>query len=49
LGGYGLARRERTDFIDKMVAFAVHDARAEAVESGITLETSATDGAYPYA
>jgi hypothetical protein len=47
--GYGLARRERADFVDKMVAFAVHDARAEAVNSGITLETNTTDGGYPYA
>jgi hypothetical protein len=28
-----VARRDRRDFVDKMTAFAVHDARAEAVSA----------------
>lgn len=36
LDGYGLPHRERPGFVDKMITFAVHDARAEAVESGVT-------------
>jgi hypothetical protein len=34
--GYGLARSERGDLVDKMIAFAVHDARAEAVSHQVT-------------
>jgi hypothetical protein len=40
LDGYGLPRRDRDDFTDKMIEFAVHDARAEAVLAGITEETT---------
>ncbi len=50
LDGYGLDRRDRGDFVEKMITFAVHDARAEAISSGVTLETTGTtsvDG-YPF-
>lgn len=40
LDGYGLPRRDRDDFTDKMIAFAIHDARAEAVRAGITPDTT---------
>lgn len=40
LDGYGPPRRQRGDFVDKMIAFAVHDARAEAVRTGLTAETT---------
>lgn len=51
LDGYGLPRRDREDFIDKMIAFAIHDARAEAVQAGITEETisAVTPDGYPAA
>jgi hypothetical protein len=51
LDGYGLPRRERADFVDKMVAFAVHDARAEAVRCGVTADTTSatTPDGYPSA
>lgn len=49
LDGYGLPRRQRSDFVDKMIAFAVHDARAEAVRCGLTEDTTSatTPGGYP--
>ncbi len=49
LDGYGLSRRDRAGFVDKMITFAVHDARAEAVESGVapaSAQAIAADG-YP--
>jgi hypothetical protein len=51
LDGYGLARRQRGGFVDKMIAFAVHDARAEAVSYDVTPETTGgtSPGGYPYA
>lgn len=51
LDGYGLPRRQRGDFVDKMIAFAVHDARAEAVRTGLTAETTSatTADGYPSA
>ncbi len=51
LDGYGLARRDRDDFTDKMITFAVHDARDQAVQTGITEETTSavTSGGYPSA
>ncbi len=51
LDGYGLPSRERLDFVAKMITFAVHDARAEAVQAGVTPDTaSAVDaGRYPFA
>jgi len=51
LDGYGLPARQRHDFVDKMITFAVHSARAEAVESGVTPETTAgvTGTGYPFA
>lgn len=47
--GYGLPTARRADLVDKMIAFAVFDARAEAVEHGVGPETTsalAADG-YP--
>jgi len=51
LDGYGLPARERADFVDMMITFAVHSARAEAVEFGVTPETIAgvTGTGYPFA
>ena len=51
LDGYGLPASQRGDFVDKMIAFAVHDARAEAVQSGVTPQTTAgiTGTGYPFA
>jgi hypothetical protein len=51
LDGYGLPRRQRGDFVDKMIAFAVHDARAEAINSRVRPETvsGTSPGGYPYA
>src|SRR5215467_12379426 len=51
LDGYGLAGNERDDFVDKMITFAVHDARAEAVNYQVTPATTtgvSADG-YPFA
>jgi hypothetical protein len=51
LDGYGLPRRERGGFVDKMIAFAVHDARAEAVSAAVAPDTATamTPSGYPYA
>lgn len=51
LDGYGLPRRDRDDFVDKMITFAVHDARAEAVGAGVTPDavSAITPTGYPYA
>jgi hypothetical protein len=51
LDGYGLPHGQRGDFVDKMITFAVHCARAEAVEAGVTLETTTgvTATGYPFA
>jgi hypothetical protein len=51
LDGYGLPAAQRACFVDKMITIAVHSARAEAVESGVTPDTSAgvTDTGYPFA
>lgn len=51
LDGYGLPRRDRDDFADKMIAFAIHDARAEAVLAGISPDTASaiTPDGYPSA
>jgi phosphotransferase family enzyme len=51
LDGYGLPRRQRGDFVDTMIAFAVHDARAEAIRCSVTPETvsGTSPGGYPYA
>ena len=51
LDGYGLPRSDRDDFIDKMITFAVHDARAEAVNAGVTPDvvSATTPTGYPYA
>ncbi|MBO0776230.1 MAG: phosphotransferase [Actinobacteria bacterium] len=50
LDGYGLASRQRTGFVDRMITFAVHSARAEAVEFGVTPETAtaAASSGYPF-
>ena len=51
LDGYGLPRRDRDDFVDKMITIAVHDARAEAISAGVTPEavSATTPTGYPYA
>jgi hypothetical protein len=50
LDGYGLPGRDREDFVDKMITFAVHSARAEAIEFGVTPETTAgvTSTGFPF-
>jgi hypothetical protein len=50
LDGYGLPARQRGDFVDKMITFAVHSARAEAVEFGVTPQTTTgiTQSGYPF-
>jgi hypothetical protein len=50
LDGYGLPARQRRGFVDKMITFAVHSARAEAVEFGVTPQTTAgsTHSGYPF-
>lgn len=50
LDGYGLPSRQRGDFVDKMITFAVHSARAEAIEFGVTPETTAgvTSTGFPF-
>lgn len=48
--GYGLARSDRDGFVDKMVEFAVHSARNDAIEHNITPATEngiAADG-FPF-
>lgn len=49
LDGYGLAAAERVGFADKMIEFAVHDARSQAVQAGVTPETgmSIDEAGYP--
>lgn len=51
LDGYGLPRRDRAGFVDAMITFAVHDARAEAVNAGVTPQVAcaATADGYPFA
>jgi hypothetical protein len=50
LDGYGLPTCQRGDFVDKMITFAVHGARAETVEFGVTPQTIAgvTSTGYPF-
>lgn len=50
LDGYGLPACERGGFVDKMITFAVHSARAEAVEFGVTPQSTAgsTESGYPF-
>jgi hypothetical protein len=47
---YGLPRRARDGFVDKMITFAVHDARAEAVNAAVTPDAAwtTTPSGYPY-
>lgn len=51
LDGYGLPHRDREGFVDKMITFAVHDARAEAVNAAVTPDTvsATTPSGYPHA
>jgi hypothetical protein len=48
--GYGLSAAARAGFVDAMIEFAVHSARADAVEYGVTAETRAgtTRSGYPF-
>jgi aminoglycoside phosphotransferase (APT) family kinase protein len=41
--GYGLARDRRGDLVDRMIEFAVHSARDEAVQARVTPESGAVD------
>jgi len=48
LDGYGYAVRRRRNFVDKMIEFAVHSARDEAVLAKVTPESGAVDeSGYP--
>lgn len=40
LDGYGLSRKQRGGFVDKLVMFAVHDAAEQAKEAVVTPETT---------
>lgn len=40
LDGYGLRRSERLDFVDKLIAVAVHSARAEAIMGRVTQDST---------
>lgn len=50
LDGYELPKDQRADLVDKMIEFAVHSARAEAVEFGVSEETTrgANEVGYPF-
>lgn len=39
LDGYGLARAQRAGFVDKVIAFAIHDAAEQVIEANVTAET----------
>ena len=43
LDGYGLSKSERAGFVDKMAAFAVHDAADQAIQTGVTADTRCAD------
>jgi Phosphotransferase enzyme family len=51
LDGYGLPAGQRGSFVDKMITMAVHSARAEAAEAGVTPQTTTgvTGTGYPFA
>ncbi|MGO6966643.1 aminoglycoside phosphotransferase family protein [Rhizobium leguminosarum] len=40
LDGYGLSRKQRGGFVDKLIMFAVHDAAEQARETAVTPETT---------
>jgi Ser/Thr protein kinase RdoA (MazF antagonist) len=46
--GYGLARPARDDFVDRLLDVAVHSARAEVVQGGVTMESTAAVAADGY-
>jgi Ser/Thr protein kinase RdoA (MazF antagonist) len=50
IDGYGLSAAERAGLVDAMIEFAVHSARADAVQYGVTAETRAgtTHSGYPF-
>lgn len=50
LDGYELPRNQRADFVDRMIAFAVQSAGAEAIQFGVTEETTSgvDDVGYPF-
>ncbi len=50
LDGYGVPARQRAGFVDKMITFAVHSARAEAMEFAVTPQTTAgvSSTGYPF-
>jgi Ser/Thr protein kinase RdoA (MazF antagonist) len=48
LDGYGLPAADRRGFLDRMIEFAIHAARAEAVTAHVTPESTAAIGADGY-
>jgi hypothetical protein len=40
LDGYGLSRKQRDGFVDKLITFAVHDAAEQAKEAAVTPESN---------
>ncbi len=50
LDGYRLSRVDRVGFVDKMIEFAVHSARNEAIEHKVTPDTTTgiADSGYPF-
>jgi Ser/Thr protein kinase RdoA (MazF antagonist) len=43
LDGYGLLHDQRADLVDRLIEFAVHSARDEAVQASVTPESAAVD------
>jgi Ser/Thr protein kinase RdoA (MazF antagonist) len=41
IDGYGLEKRDRVDFVDRLIAMAIHSARAEAIQYDVTPSTTA--------
>jgi Ser/Thr protein kinase RdoA (MazF antagonist) len=48
LDAYGLPTAERAGFVDRMIELAVHSARSEAVQYGVTLDTTTAVDASGY-
>ncbi|MBB4741985.1 hypothetical protein BJY16_005444 [Actinoplanes octamycinicus] len=46
--GYGLARAERDDLVDRLADVAIHSARHEAVAEGVTIDSTAAVGGNGY-
>lgn len=48
LDGYGLSATRRVDFVEKMIAYAVHEAKAEAVAFDVGPQSTAAVSATGY-